>query len=208
LWAIQLNCTASLVTSFTSNMPPRALCPAMLAGTTWWHVVILRNDFISTPLLCVLLTAQLEHCQFVLWLCPALVICRVVCRFANEWEINLNAELCMLTTCTHSRPLGVCRKLKIGSDSVFKKLTCPKIWHPFRWFSDRNHVLSAVQIKSEKKTLLSFNMQLKNILKHYRNSLAYRWHTMQLLRWDLLTTVSEYAQFILHSSNAVIFAVN
>jgi len=39
---------------------------------------------------------------------------------------------------------------------VFKIPNHPKIWHPFRWFSNRNCVQSATQTKSDKITLLAF----------------------------------------------------
>ena len=35
-----------------------------------------------------------------------------------------------------------------------------------RWFSDRNCMQSAVQIKSDKITLLTISVQIKNVLKH------------------------------------------
>ena len=37
----------------------------------------------------------------------------------------------------------------------------PKIWHPYRRFSDRNCMQSTVQIKSDKITLLAFTVQIK-----------------------------------------------
>jgi len=68
--------------------------------------------------------------------------------------------------------MGVCTP-KIGSVSVFKKWTVSKsltsISDVFR------QKLSAIQFKNDKKiTLVSFNAQIKNVLKHYWNSLAYR----------------------------------
>ena len=47
------------------------------------------------------------------------------------------------------RSLGMCVKTEICSDSVSKKPNRPKIWHPFRWFSDRNCMESTIQIKSD-----------------------------------------------------------
>jgi len=64
-----------------------------------------------------------------------------------------------------SRELGVCGYLKFGSDSDIEYPNRPKIWHPYRCFSDRNCVQSAVQIKSDKITLLAFSVQIKNVLK-------------------------------------------
>ena len=43
----------------------------------------------------------------------------------------------------------MCWKPKFCSDWVFKKPNRSKIWHPFRRFSDKNYVQSAIQIKSE-----------------------------------------------------------
>ena len=40
----------------------------------------------------------------------------------------------------------MCGKLKCCSDSVFNKTNRPQIWHPFRRYSDRNCMQSAIQI--------------------------------------------------------------
>jgi len=45
--------------------------------------------------------------------------------------------------------LGMCGKPKVASIRFFNKSNRPKIWHPFRRFSDRNCIQSAIQIKSE-----------------------------------------------------------
>ena len=47
--------------------------------------------------------------------------------------------------------LGMCRKPKFGSDFVLKKLNCPKLWHPFGQFFNRNCMQFAIRIKSEQK---------------------------------------------------------
>jgi len=46
--------------------------------------------------------------------------------------------------------LGLCGNPKIGSDSVSEKANHPKIWHPFRRFSNRDCMQSAILIKSDK----------------------------------------------------------
>jgi len=65
--------------------------------------------------------------------------------------------------------VGMWGKPKFGSDWFLKKTNLPIIRHTFRWFSDRNWMQSAIQIKWLKVTLLALNVQIKNVLKHDRN---------------------------------------
>jgi len=61
----------------------------------------------------------------------------------------------------------MCRKPKIGSDSVLRELNRPQIF-----FSRQTETACSPQFKSTvtKITLLAFDVQIRNVLKHYRNT--------------------------------------
>jgi len=61
---------------------------------------------------------------------------------------------------------GGCGKQKIGSDSVLENRTIQKFDICSDSFADRNCLQSAVQMKSDKRTLVAFNLQIKNVSKH------------------------------------------
>jgi len=74
----------------------------------------------------------------------------------------------------------------------------PNIWHPCRWFFDRNCMQSAVQIKSHKITLLAFIVHIKNVLKHDRNRVQHVDFRTQL-HYLLLSLLCMMPKFINYS---------
>jgi len=74
----------------------------------------------------------------------------------------------------------------------------PRIWHLFRWWdSDRKCVQSTVQIESDKNDFTCVQCAAKELFKTLsKQSLAYRWDTMQLLQFINYIVKVWYAQFI------------
>jgi len=67
-------------------------------------------------------------------------------------------------------------------------------------------VQSTIHIKSYKITFLVFSVQIKNVSKHIQNRV---WHVdFRMAQFINFSIKVWYAQFIQHSSNAVMFAVN
>jgi len=70
--------------------------------------------------------------------------------------------------------VGMCRKLKFGSDLVFRKPNCPKFIYPFRRFFDRNYMQSTIQIKLNKSNFTCIKSADKERFKiRLKQSLAY-----------------------------------
>jgi len=93
---------------------------------------------------------------------------------------------------TESKQLEVCRKPKIGLDSVFKTSNHPKIWHLFRQFSDGNSVQSRIQIKSDKNNFTCIQCADKEHVKKLpKHSLAIIIDDTKCNCYSLLTTVSK-----------------
>ena len=78
---------------------------------------------------------------------------RISIKFINKCTADISVMLQLIlrglsiSAITYVFALWMCRKPKFISDSVFKKLNRPKIWQPFRRFSDWNCMQSAIRRK-------------------------------------------------------------
>ena len=93
------------------------------------------------------------------------------------------------------------KKTKVGSDSV-KRPNRPKTLYLFRQFSDRNCVLQfKLKVTKNNFTCIQFADEERfKTLPDDTQCNCYSLYNYSIKVW--------YAQFIQHSSNAVVFAVN
>ena len=69
-------------------------------------------------------------------------------------QLQLSYRVCLFVSNIVEKQLQLSYRVVLKTENRFgfglKKPNCPENWHPYMWFSDRNCVQSAIQIKSDK----------------------------------------------------------
>ena len=80
-----------------------------------------------------------------------------VCLFVSNItgkQLQLSYRVCLFVSNIVEKQLQLSYRVVLKTENRFgfglKKPNCPENWHPYMWFSDRNCVQSAIQIKSDK----------------------------------------------------------